>query len=91
MHKSPEIVLLQACEIAKKNGLIAPVVEQPEYNMFCRERVEKEYLPLYEKYRTGLTIWSPLASGILTGKYSGGKIPKGSRFSLEDFQVTIDF
>lgn len=55
-----------------------PVVEQPQYNMLIRGKVEKDYLPIYEKYGMGLTTWSPLASGILTGKYSNG-IPKGSR------------
>lgn len=55
--------------------------------MFHRERVEKEYAPLYKKYGTGLTTWSPLASGILTGKYSGGEVPEGSRLSLANFQV----
>lgn len=79
---------MQACEIAKQLNLVPPVVEQPEYHMFHRERVEKEYAPLYKNYGTGLTTWSPLASGILTGKYSGGKVPEGSRLSLESFQVS---
>ncbi|MDI3473016.1 MAG: hypothetical protein PWQ20_1168 [Thermotogaceae bacterium] len=65
----------QAC---KELNCIPPIVEQPQYNMLVRERVEKEYQPIYEKYGMGLTIYSPLASGLLTGKYNDG-IPKGSR------------
>jgi voltage-dependent potassium channel beta subunit len=61
-----------------------PCVEQPEYNMFVRKRVEEEYMPLYEKYGMGTTIWSPLAGGILTGKYNDG-IPAGSRLAHEDW------
>ncbi|MGC9140608.1 aldo/keto reductase, partial [Athalassotoga sp.] len=60
---------------------VEPVVEQPQYNMLKRDRVEKEYLPIYEKYGMGLTTFSPLASGILTGKYNEG-IPKGSRLDV---------
>ena len=67
-----------AFEFAKEYKLIAPTMEQPEYNMFAREKIEGEYLPLYEKYGLGTTTWSPLASGILTGKYVDG-IPEGSR------------
>lgn len=67
----------QACD---QLGCIHPVVEQPQYNMFVRERVEKEYQPIYEKYGMGLTTWSPLASGLLTGKYLEG-IPEGTRLS----------
>ena len=61
-------------------GLHAPVVEQPQYNLFHRSRVEKEYASLYRKFGLGTTIWSPLASGLLTGKYRRG-IPPGSRLS----------
>lgn len=68
----------EAHKIAKELHATPPVVEQPEYNLFRRERVEKEYGPLYEKYGIGTTIWSPLDSGILTGKYNEG-IPAGSR------------
>ena len=60
-------------------------MEQPQYNMFCRDRVEAEYAPLYDEIGLGTTTWSPLASGILTGKYNGG-IPDGSRLSLENYQ-----
>jgi aryl-alcohol dehydrogenase-like predicted oxidoreductase len=60
-------------------------MEQPQYNMLHRDRVEREYQRLYPEIGLGATIWSPLASGILTGKYSDGVAP-GSRFSLEDYQ-----
>ncbi|KAI9687222.1 MAG: hypothetical protein M1822_002265 [Bathelium mastoideum] len=69
----------EATLIAEKYNLIAPVVEQPQYNMFHRERFEVEYEPLFKQFQYGTTIWSPLASGLLTGKYNDG-IPKGSRF-----------
>lgn len=75
----------EATEIAEKYNLIAPIVEQPQYNAFHRERFEKEYAPLYEKFQYGTTIWSPLASGLLTGKYNEG-IPEDSRFATnKDF------
>lgn len=77
--------IMAAHMFAKDNHLIGPVMEQPEYNLLKRERVEKEYAPLYEEFTLGLTTFSPLASGILTGKYNDG-IPDGSRFSLESYQ-----
>ena len=67
-----------AWEVAERHSLRKPVVEQPEYNLFNRKRVEKEYSRLYEDIGLGLTTWSPLASGLLTGKYLNG-IPEGSR------------
>lgn len=63
---------------ARELGCVPPAMEQPEYNLFRRERVEREYLPLYSRFGLGTTTWSPLASGILSGKYEAG-IPKGSR------------
>ncbi len=75
----------QAYDIARREHLIPPTMEQPQYNMFCRDRVEAEYAPLYDEIGLGTTIWSPLASGILTGKYNDG-IPEGSRMSLENYQ-----
>lgn len=72
--------ITEATEIAERYNLIAPIAEQPQYNAFCRERVEVEYKPLYESYDYGLTVWSPLASGILSGKYNNG-IPESSRLS----------
>jgi len=70
----------EAIGIAERYNLIAPVVEQPQYNAFHREKLEVEYLPLFKKYEYGTTIWSPLASGLLTGKYNNG-IPEDSRFA----------
>ena len=81
--------ILKACEIAKDRGLIPPQMEQPVYNLLQRDKVEKEYLPLYSKIGLGTTIWSPLASGLLTGKYSRG-IPKGSRASLKGYEWLRD-
>lgn len=73
--------LWQAYMIARREHLHPPQMEQPQYNMLHRERVEKEYAALYDAIGLGTTIWSPLASGILSGKYNDG-IPAGSRFSL---------
>ncbi|MDM4766913.1 aldo/keto reductase [Pelomonas sp. SE-A7] len=72
-----------AWEIAERHHLHKPVVEQPQYHLFHRQRVEQEYARLYEDIGLGLTTWSPLASGLLTGKYRNG-IPEGSRGSLEN-------
>jgi voltage-dependent potassium channel beta subunit len=72
--------LLEAYAVCESNGLRKPIVEQPQYNLFHRARVERELLPVFDKYGTGLTTWSPLASGVLTGKYLEG-IPEGSRLS----------
>jgi aryl-alcohol dehydrogenase-like predicted oxidoreductase len=81
----------EAHEVAEKYNLIAPVVEQPQYNAFHRERFEKEYAPLFQNYKMGTTIWSPLDSGILTGKYDKG-IPDDSRFATNPdfFKSTIE-
>ena len=75
--------LREACKFARANGLHAPTMEQPQYNLLHRERVELEYAPLYGEYGLGTTIWSPLASGVLTGKYNDG-IPDDSRLAQED-------
>jgi len=75
--------IAEAYNFAISANLIPPLMEQPQYNMFVRDRVEKEYLPLYAKTGLGTTIWSPLASGILSGKYANG-IPEGSRLSRAD-------
>jgi voltage-dependent potassium channel beta subunit len=74
--------LTQAYKIATDLNCIPPTMEQPEYNMFHRMRVEKELAPLYEKQGLGTTIWSPLASGLLSGKYNKG-IPADSRLARE--------
>ncbi|KAK3837351.1 MAG: NADP-dependent oxidoreductase domain-containing protein [Linnemannia gamsii] len=79
----------QICEahaVAQKLNLIAPLMEQPQYNMFHRDRVEKEYLPLYKNFGMGATTWSPLASGLLSGKYNDG-VPPDSRLAIEDNAV----
>jgi voltage-dependent potassium channel beta subunit len=73
-----------AIEVAERHHLHKPVVEQPQYNLLHRERVEEEYASLYEDFRLGLTVWSPLGSGILTGKYLDG-IPEGTRAELLGF------
>jgi voltage-dependent potassium channel beta subunit len=70
-----------AWDIAERHHLHAPVVEQPQYHLFHRKRVDEEYAPLYEDIGLGLTTWSPLASGLLTGKYQKG-IPEGSRATM---------
>ena len=72
--------ILRADGIARQYGLTPPVVEQPQYNLFHRERMEREYQPLFRDLGYGTTIWSPLASGILTGKYNQG-IPVGTRLA----------
>jgi voltage-dependent potassium channel beta subunit len=69
---------------AQQWHLTPPTMEQPQYNLLHRERVEKEYAPLYAEHGLGTTIWSPLASGVLTGKYNEG-IPEGSRLALKDY------
>ncbi len=74
-----------AWEIADRHHLHKPVMDQPQYNIFWRDRVEKEYKRLYEDIGLGLTIWSPLASGLLTGKYLNGA-PEGSRATLPGYE-----
>lgn len=74
----------QAWELADRRNLRKPVMEQPQYNLFARNRVEREYARLYEGAGMGLTTWSPLASGVLTGKYAAG-VPDGSRLSLKEY------
>lgn len=76
--------IIEAIDVAHRNNLIPPLMEQPEYNLFHREKVELEFSKLYSEYGYGTTIWSPLASGLLTGKYSDG-IPSGSRLDLEEY------
>jgi voltage-dependent potassium channel beta subunit len=71
----------EAAEIAEHQHLVGPLMEQPQYHMFHRDRVEREYAHLYEDIGLGLTIWSPLASGLLTGKYDNGLVPN-TRASL---------
>jgi voltage-dependent potassium channel beta subunit len=76
--------IMRAYGVARELGMTPPTMEQPQYNMLHRERVEVEYLPLYREIGLGTTIWSPLASGLLTGKYKEGT-PPGSRATLEGY------
>ncbi|KAK4354885.1 hypothetical protein RND71_027079 [Anisodus tanguticus] len=88
--------ITEAWGVAQRLNLVGPIVEQPEYNLLSRHKpeynllsrhkVESEYLPLYSHYGIGLTTWSPLASGVLTGKYNAGNIPPDSRFALENYK-----
>ncbi|HEX5313315.1 MAG TPA: aldo/keto reductase [Gammaproteobacteria bacterium] len=73
-----------ACDCAGRLGLEGPTMEQPQYNLFHRHRVEEEYASIFRDFGIGTTTWSPLASGILSGKYSDG-IPEDSRFRLEGY------
>ena len=81
--------IVAALEIADKHHLHKPITEQPEYNLFRRERFEKEYARLFKDYGYGSTTWSPLASGLLTGKYDSG-IPQDSRGALKGYSWLKD-
>lgn len=78
------VEIMEAHRIAQAYRLIGPTMEQPQYNLFERFKVESDYSEIYKNVGLGTTIWSPLASGLLSGKYNDG-IPKGSRFALEGF------
>ncbi|KAE8901281.1 putative voltage-gated potassium channel subunit beta [Phytophthora fragariae] len=78
----------EAFEIADRLGLMRPVVEQPKYNIFDRPRVEYGFLDLFKKYKLGLTTYSPLGYGVLSGKYTTGT-PEGSRFSTEFYNKMV--
>ncbi len=77
--------IMRAHGIAIEHGLTPPQMEQPQYNLLHRERVEREYLPLYKEIGLGTTIWSPLSSGLLSGKYAKGT-PPGSRATLKGYE-----
>ena len=81
--------IFEAHRIARECGLTPPTMEQPQYNMFERARFEKEYAPLYDGPGLGTTIWSPLYSGLLTGKYNDG-IPDGSRLTVDNYKWLKD-
>jgi voltage-dependent potassium channel beta subunit len=81
--------LLEAHAIAKDLRLIGPAMEQPQYNLFERQKMEHDYLPVFKETGMGTTIWSPLASGLLSGKYNNG-IPDGSRLALENYHWLKD-
>ncbi len=76
--------ITEAYTLAREFGLVPPTMEQPQYNLFTRDKVEKEFAPLYGDIGLGTTIWSPLASGLLTGKYSAGH-PGDTRTSLKNY------
>lgn len=86
----PASSIAEAHVVAAQLGLIPPCAEQPQYSLLHRERVEVEYEPLYSRYGVGLTTFSPLACGLLTGKYSRGDIPVGSRFGVERYKFIAD-
>jgi aryl-alcohol dehydrogenase-like predicted oxidoreductase len=77
--------IMRADAVARQYGLTPPAMEQPQYNMFTRDRFEREYAPLYKKLGYGTTIFSPLATGLLSGKYNDG-IPADSRAALDGFE-----
>ena len=77
--------IMAAWQIAERHHLHKPVTEQPQYNLFHRERVEQEYARLYTDIGLGTTTWSPLASGLLTGKYDGG-VPADSRAAVKGYE-----
>ncbi len=83
------VEIMEAHRIAQRDRLIGPTMEQPQYNLFERDKVESDYSQIYKNVGLGTTIWSPLASGLLSGKYNDG-IPKGSRFALEGFDWLKD-
>jgi voltage-dependent potassium channel beta subunit len=81
----PAEAIAEAHRIARENHCYAPVVEQPQYNLLHRDRVEREYAPLYERFGMGTTVWSPLASGLLSGKYNDG-VPADSRLAQPGYE-----
>ena len=81
--------IMEAHRVADQYSLIGPSMEQPQYNMFERFKMEQDYLPVFQNKGLGTTIWSPLASGFLTGKYNDG-IPEGSRLAIEGFDWLKD-
>lgn len=83
------VEIMEAHEVASKHHLIGPAMEQPQYNLFERNKLENEYLQIFKNYGLGTTIWSPLASGLLSGKYNNG-LPQDSRFALSGFEWLKD-
>ncbi len=79
------VELMEAHRVAHQYKLIGPAMEQPQYNLFEREKLERDYLEVFKNVGLGTTIWSPLAAGLLTGKYNNG-IPKESRLGMEGFE-----
>ncbi len=83
------VEIMEAHRVARDYRLIGPTMEQPEYNLFHRHKMENEYLEVFKNVGLGTTIWSPLASGVLTGKYNKG-IPEDSRLSIPGFEWLKD-
>jgi voltage-dependent potassium channel beta subunit len=83
------VEIMEAHRVAQQYGLIGPSVEQPQYNLLERNKMENEFLMVFKTVGMGTTIWSPLASGLLSGKYNNG-IPEGSRFAIEGFDWLKD-
>jgi voltage-dependent potassium channel beta subunit len=83
------VEIMEAHRVAHQYGLIGPAMEQPQYNLLERNKIENEFLQLFKTVGLGTTIWSPLASGLLSGKYNNG-IPEGSRFASEGFDWLKD-
>lgn len=81
--------IMEAHMVARELGMIPPAMEQPQYNLFERHKMEVDYYTIFKNIGMGATIWSPLASGLLTGKYNDG-IPEGSRLALEGFDWLKD-
>ena len=82
--------IMEAHMVARQYNLIGPAMEQPQYNMFTRAKVEVEFSQLYKTVGLGTTIWSPLASGVLTGKYNKDKMPKNTRLGMEGMEWLKD-
>jgi voltage-dependent potassium channel beta subunit len=83
------VEIMEAHRVAEHYRLIGPTMEQPQYNLFERNKIENEFLEIYKNVGLGTTIWSPLAAGLLSGKYNDG-IPKDSRFALKGFDWLKD-
>lgn len=83
------VEIMEAIAVAKQYNLIGPTMEQPQYNLFERNKLENEYLHLFNNHGLGTTIWSPLASGILSGKYTNGGV-EGTRLALEGLEWLKD-
>ena len=83
------VELMEAHRVAQAYRLIGPTMEQPEYNLFNRHKLENEYLEVFKNVGLGTTIWSPLATGLLTGKYNDG-IPEGTRLAIPGFEWLKD-
>ncbi len=84
------VEIMEAHRVAEKYRIIGPTMEQPQYNLFERAKMENEYLRIFSEIGLGTTIWSPLATGLLSGKYNEGKVPKGARLGMKGFEWLAD-